>query len=77
MVKHSKPVLDPTTQAFVDALAAHGGKPLYEPPMSTLAESSRICKQRTSRNFRPISKKRSFRLARRARCPFGFIARLA
>ena len=30
MVKHNKPVLEPTTQAFVDALAAQGGKPLYE-----------------------------------------------
>jgi acetyl esterase len=30
MVKYNKPVLEPTTQAFIDALAAQGGKPLYE-----------------------------------------------
>ena len=30
MAKHNKPVLEPTTQAFVDSLAAQGGKPLYE-----------------------------------------------
>jgi acetyl esterase len=29
MVKRNKPVLEPTTQAFVDALEAKGGKPLY------------------------------------------------
>lgn len=29
MVKRNKPVLEPTTQAFVDALEAQGGKPLY------------------------------------------------
>src|SRR5215813_13305624 len=29
MTKRNKPVLDPTTQAFVDALEAQGGKPLY------------------------------------------------
>ena len=30
MSDQKKPVLEPTTQAFVDALAAQGGKPLYE-----------------------------------------------
>ena len=30
MAKRNKPVLEPTTQAFVDALEAQGGKPLYE-----------------------------------------------
>ncbi len=30
MSEQKKPVLEPTTQAFVDALAAQGGKPLYE-----------------------------------------------
>jgi len=29
MAKHNKPILEPTTQAFVDALEAQGGKPLY------------------------------------------------
>lgn len=29
MAKRNKPVLEPTTQAFVDALEAQGGKPLY------------------------------------------------
>lgn len=29
MAKRNKPVLEPTTQAFVDALEAKGGKPLY------------------------------------------------
>jgi acetyl esterase len=29
MVKRNKPVLEPTTQAFVDALETQGGKPLY------------------------------------------------
>ncbi|MGB2899901.1 MAG: alpha/beta hydrolase, partial [Candidatus Acidiferrum sp.] len=29
MTKHDEPVLEPTTQAFIDALAAQGGKPLY------------------------------------------------
>jgi len=29
MMKRNKPVLEPTTQAFVDALEAKGGKPLY------------------------------------------------
>ena len=29
MTKRNKPVLDPTTQAFVDALETQGGKPLY------------------------------------------------
>src|ERR1700730_14045941 len=30
MADQKKPILEPTTQAFVDALAAQGGKPLYE-----------------------------------------------
>jgi acetyl esterase len=30
MAKPAGPVLEPTTQAFIDALAAEGGKPLYE-----------------------------------------------
>jgi acetyl esterase len=30
MTKRNKPVLEPTTQAFVDALEANGGKPLYK-----------------------------------------------
>jgi len=30
MAKRNTPVLEPTTQAFIDALAAQGGKPLYE-----------------------------------------------
>ena len=30
MTDERKPVLEPVTQAFVDALAAQGGKPLYE-----------------------------------------------
>jgi acetyl esterase len=30
MTVQKKPILEPTTQAFVDALAAQGGKPLYE-----------------------------------------------
>jgi hypothetical protein len=30
MTQQKKPVLEPTTQAFVDALNAQGGKPLYE-----------------------------------------------
>jgi len=29
MTKYNEPVLEPTTQAFIDALAAQGGKPLY------------------------------------------------
>lgn len=29
VTKRNKPVLEPTTQAFVDALEASGGKPLY------------------------------------------------
>jgi acetyl esterase len=29
MTKYNQPVLEPTTQAFIDALAAQGGKPLY------------------------------------------------
>ena len=29
MAKHTKPVLEHTTQAFIDALEAQGGKPLY------------------------------------------------
>jgi acetyl esterase len=29
MAKHNKPVLDPTTQAFIDSLEAAGGKPIY------------------------------------------------
>jgi len=29
MTQHKDPVLEPTTQRFVDALAAQGGKPLY------------------------------------------------
>jgi acetyl esterase len=29
MTKRNNPVLEPTTQAFVDALEAEGGKPLY------------------------------------------------
>jgi acetyl esterase len=29
MTKRNKPVLEPTTQAFIDALEAKGGKPLY------------------------------------------------
>src|ERR1700737_3871137 len=30
MTDQKKPILEPTTQAFVDALGAQGGKPLYE-----------------------------------------------
>ena len=30
MTNRKKPILEPKTQAFVDALAAQGGKPLYE-----------------------------------------------
>jgi hypothetical protein len=30
MADQKKPILEPTTQAFVDALAAQAGKPLYE-----------------------------------------------
>ena len=30
MTDRKAPILEPTTQAFVDALAAQGGKPLYE-----------------------------------------------
>jgi acetyl esterase len=30
MTDRNKPVLEPTTQAFVDSVAAQGGKPLYE-----------------------------------------------
>jgi acetyl esterase len=30
MTSQKKPILEPTTQAFVDSLAAAGGKPLYE-----------------------------------------------
>jgi hypothetical protein len=30
MTDRKKPILEPKTQAFVDALAAQGGKPLYE-----------------------------------------------
>ena len=29
MTKHNEIVLEPTTRAFIDALAAQGGKPLY------------------------------------------------
>jgi acetyl esterase len=29
MAKPNEPVLEPTTQAFIDALEANGGKPLY------------------------------------------------
>src|SRR5262245_9093747 len=32
MAKYNKPVLEPKTQAFIDALAAKGGKPLYTLP---------------------------------------------
>ncbi|HET9986158.1 MAG TPA: alpha/beta hydrolase [Longimicrobiales bacterium] len=32
MPEPQKPVLDPTTQAFVDALAAQGGEPIYKLP---------------------------------------------
>jgi acetyl esterase len=34
MTKGNKPVLEPTTQAFIDALEAKGGKPLYTMPYS-------------------------------------------
>jgi acetyl esterase len=30
MTDQKKPILEPTTQAFVDALATQGGEPLYE-----------------------------------------------
>lgn len=30
MTEQRKPILEPTTQAFINALAAQGGKPLYE-----------------------------------------------
>jgi hypothetical protein len=29
MTKRNKPVLEPTTQAYIHALEAEGGKPLY------------------------------------------------
>jgi acetyl esterase len=30
MTDWKQPILEPTTQAFIDVLAAQGGKPLYE-----------------------------------------------
>ena len=30
MTTHQRPILEPTTQAFIDALNAKGAKPLYE-----------------------------------------------
>jgi len=30
MTDRQQPILEPTTQAFIDALAAHGGQPIYE-----------------------------------------------
>ena len=29
MAKRNRPILEPTTQAFIDTLEASGGKPLY------------------------------------------------
>jgi acetyl esterase len=30
MTDRKQPILEPTTQAFIDALTAQGGKPIYE-----------------------------------------------
>jgi hypothetical protein len=42
MTDRKKPILEPTTQAFIDALAAQGGRPIYELSYATPATSSKM-----------------------------------
>jgi len=54
MTKHNEIVLEPTTRAFIDALAAQGGKPLYTLSYAEARKFLKICKPSTSRSFRLI-----------------------
>ena len=68
MTDRENPILEPKTQAFIDALNAQGGKPLYElsyaaarkvledaqaAPVTKLPADSRIMQRKLSRSGPP------------------------
>ena len=76
MAKRNTPVLEPTTQAFIDALAAQGGKPLYE---LSYADARKVLEDAQAIDVKKLPadiEEKVFPVGRLARCLFGFIARL-
>ena len=50
------PVLEPTTQKFIDSLASRGGKPIYELSIADAREALEGSNDNLSKSFRPRRK---------------------